>query len=103
MSLRGTTQMRLLAIGALFALMSQLLVPTGAAHRTEPQQPVSRVELAPLPNFDIRSLRSRSHDPARVQGKKRELEAQPDMPADLVFDWNDELDLPNRLLSFKRR
>ncbi|HEV8486886.1 MAG TPA: M36 family metallopeptidase [Blastocatellia bacterium] len=101
MSIQVHRKMGAFVFVALMALQSQLLVPTGAAYRSSAQHSDSIVDLAPLPNFDIRSLHSHRLDRARVQRKKHELAGQTAMPDDLVLDWNEELDLPNRLLSLK--
>jgi Zn-dependent metalloprotease len=94
-------KIRALVLTALLALVSQLLVPAGAAYRTVEQQPDSIVDPEPLPNFDIRSLQSHRLDTAKVQRKKHQLADQAAMPDDLVLEWNEELDVPKRLLSLK--
>ena len=90
-----------LAFSALLALVSQLLVPTGAAFQTSAREPDSIVDVEPLPNFDIRSLHSHRLDAVRVQRRKHELADRAAMPDSAVLEWNEELDVPNRLLSLK--
>jgi hypothetical protein len=80
MSIKVLRKMRALVFGALLALVSQLLVPAGAASRTPTQQPDSIDDLAPLPNFDVRSLHTSHLDQARLQRKR--LASQTTMPDD---------------------